>query len=310
MALPAVRRRYTFPSADLVTLNPSIDLLIDDVFTLGRRGRVDLKRELEERRTNLIVLGFPRSGNTFLAAWLRAVVWHSVNVVDGRLTHSALDVHRTAREGLAVVIPTRPPIDACASMMLRSGRFDQIDYAEATLRAYGAWYLTAEQALVHDSVTVITFEQIIEEPWVLAAAEPIAHLLDPEIASSVNLEQFVDHLRTSLADVPGQGRGQNGIEPRLMVSLPDASRARESAIAGTLLMNSTLAKHLAAAEGAYETFMASAMGQGRLTISTTRQDRRTTSPKTPHDQGVGQLSRMLDEMTEGEQAASRPTSGG
>ena len=281
MALPAVRRRYTFPSADLVTLNASIDLLVDDVFVLARRGRVDLKRERDERRTNMIVLGFPRSGNTFLGAWLREVVSHTVNVVDGRLTHSALDVHRTAREGLAVVIPTRPPIDACASMMLRSGRFDQIDYAEAMLRAYGAWYFTAEQALVHDSVSVITFEQIIEEPWVLAAAEPIAHLLDPEIASSVNLEQFVDQLRTSLADVPGQGSGQNGIEPRLMVSLPDASRARESAMARTLLINSTLAKHLAAAEGAYETFMASAMGQGRLTISTTRQDRRTTSPKPP-----------------------------
>ena len=64
MALPAVRRRYTFPSADLVTLNASIDLLVDDVFVLACRGRVDLKRERDERRTNIIVLGFPRSGNT------------------------------------------------------------------------------------------------------------------------------------------------------------------------------------------------------------------------------------------------------
>ena len=281
VAFPAVRRRYTFPSADLVTLNASIDLLVDDVFDFARRGRVDLKRERDEHRPNITVLGFPRSGNTFLAAWLREVVSHTVNVVDGRLTHSALDVHRTAREGLALVIPTRPPIDACASMMLRSGRFDQIDYAEAMLRAYGAWYFTAEQALVHDSVSVITFEQIIEEPWVLAAAEPIAHLLDPEKASSVNLDQLVDQLRASLADVFGQGSDQDGVEARLMVSLPDANRARESAIASTQLTRSTLAKHLAAAEGAYGTFMASALGQGRFAISTTRQDSRMKSPKPP-----------------------------
>ena len=281
VSLPAVRRRYTFPSADLVTLNASIDQLIDDVFALAHRGRVNLKRQLEEGRTNIIVLGFPRSGNTFLIAWLREAVPPAVNVVDGRSTHSALDIHRIAGAGLTVVIPARPPIDACASMMLRSGRFDQIDYAETMLRAYRAWYITAEQALVHDSVSVITFEQIIEEPWVLAAAEPIAHLLDPEEASSVNLDQLVDQLRASLADVFGQGSDQDGVEARLMVSLPDANRARESAIARTLLIDTTLAKHLAAAEGAYGTFMASALGQGRFAISTTRQDSRMKSPKPP-----------------------------
>ena len=250
-------------------------MLLDDVLALAHLGRVQLKRQMDKSRNNLIVLGFPRSGNTFLTAWLREVVRPAVNVVDGRLTHSALDVHRTARAGLVVVIPARPPIDSCASMMVRNGRFDQIDYGKAMLRAYRAWFLTAEQALVHDSVSVITFEQIIEEPWVLAAAEPVAHLLDPEIASSVKLDQFVDRLRASLAHVTGQGSDQDGVESRLMVSLPEADRAWESAIAGKLLIDSTLAEHLALAEGAYGTFMASAMRQGRCAFSTTGQDSRT-----------------------------------
>ena len=275
ISLPAVRRRHTFPSADLVTLNPSIDLLLDNVLALAHFGRVRLKRQIDKNQNNIIVLGFPRSGNTFLIAWLREAVPPAVNIVDGRSTHSALDIHRIARAGLVVVIPARPPIDACASMMLRAGRFDQIDYAEAMLRAYRAWYVTAEQALVNDSVSVITFEQIIKEPWVLADAGPVANLLDPEIASSVNLEQLVDRLRASLAHVIGPGIADDGVEARLMLSLPDANRARESAIARTLLSDSKLAKHLAHAEGEYETFMASAMQQGRCAIATTGQDSRT-----------------------------------
>lgn len=275
MALPAIRRRYSYPSADLVTLNPSIDLLLDGVLAFAHRSRVELTRQLDERRANIIVLGFPRSGNTFLTAWLKEVASSSVNVVDGRSTHSALDVHRIARAGLAAVIPARPPIDTCASMMLRGGNFDRIEYAEAMLRAYRAWYATAEQALVHDSVCVITFEQIIEEPWVLAAAEPVAHLIDPRIASSVKLDQLAIQLRASLADVPGQGSDQDGVEARLMVSLPEASRARESAIARALLVDDSLAEHLAGAERAYGAFMASAMGQGRLAVSTARQNSRT-----------------------------------
>ncbi len=272
MALPAIRRRYSYSSADLVTLNPSIDLLLDGVLAFAHRSRVELKWQVDKRRANIIILGFPRSGNTFLTAWLKEVARSSVNIVDGRSTHSALDVHRTARAGVAVVIPARPPIDTCASMMLRGDNFDQIGYAEAMLRAYRAWYVTAEQALVHDSVAVITFERIIEEPWVIAAAEPVAHLIDPKIASSVKLDLLATQLRTSLADVPGQGSDQNGVESRLMVSLPEASRARESAIARTLLVDDSLAEHLADAERAYGSFMASALGQGRLAISTTRQD--------------------------------------
>ena len=275
MPLPAIRRRYFYPSADLVTLNPSIDLLLDGVLAFAHRSRVELKWQLDERRANIIILGFPRSGNTFLTAWLKEVARSSVNVVDGRSTHSALDVHRTARAGLAVVIPGQPPIDTCASMMLRSGSYDQIDYAKAMLRAYRAWHITAEQALVHDSVCVITFEQIIEETWVLAAAEPVAHLIDPKNSSSVKLDQLATQLRASLADVPGQGSDQDGVEARLMVSLPEASRARESAIARTLLVDDLLAERLAGAERAYGSFMASAMGQGRLAISTTPQDVRT-----------------------------------
>lgn len=219
MALPAVRRRFAYPSADLVTLKPSIDLLLDLAIAPVHRNRVELRRQVDERRPNIIVLGFPRSGNTFLTAWLQEVVTPSVNVVDGRSTHSALDVHRSARAGFSVVIPARPPIETCASMMLRGGKFDQVDYARLMLRAYRAWYQTAEQALEHESVAVITFEQITERPSVIADAAPVSGLVDEDAAASVSLDDLATRLRASLANVPGQGSDQDGVEARLMVSL-------------------------------------------------------------------------------------------
>lgn len=264
MNLPAVRRCYAYPCADLVTLSPSIDLFIDNLVAPGHRGRVRLVRQMDERRANIIVLGFPRSGNTFLTAWLREVVGPLVNVVDGRSTHSALDVHRSARAGYPVVVPTRPPIDTCASMMLRAGKFDQRDYAEQMLRAYRAWYVTVEQALGHESVAVITFDQVIEQPAVIAAMAPVANLIDSGLASSVSLDDVATRLRVSLAEIPGQGSDQDGVEARLMVSLPDPSRARESQIARNLLLDGSLADDLERAQRCYEAFLASAAEKGRL----------------------------------------------
>ena len=264
MELPAVRRRYAYPCADIVTLSPTIDLLIDGLVAPGHRGRVRLARQVDKHRPNVIVLGFPRSGNTFLTAWLKEVVSPSVNVVDGRSTHSALDVHRSARASVPVIIPARPPIDTCASMMLRAGKFDQVDYARLMLRAYRAWYMTAMQALGHESVAVITFEQIIEQPAVITEMTPVAGLINADIASSVSLDDVAMRLRASLAEVPGQGSDQDGVEARLMVSLPDPSRARESQIAHDLLLDDSLADDLARAQRCYEAFLASAAEKGRL----------------------------------------------
>lgn len=275
MALPAVRRRFAYPSADLVTTRLRIDLLLDGVLSPAHRSRVELKRQVDEHRPNIIVLGFPRSGNTFLTAWLQEVVRPAVNVVDGRSTHSALDVHRSASAGFPVIIPARRPIDTCASMMLRGGKFDELDYAQRMLQAYRVWYLTAEKALEHGSVTGITFEQIIKHPAVIADAGPLSSLLDHEVAASMNLDDLATRLRKALANVPGQGSDQDGVEARLMVSLPDPSRVHESQIARALLHDDSLAEDRAGAESAYADFLASAARRGRLAETPAHDGRRT-----------------------------------
>ena len=275
MALPAIRRRFVYPSADIVTLNPRVDAAIDRLAAPFHPTRVRRLHGAGASGSRVVVLGFPRSGNTFLAAWLAEVVRPGVTVIDGRSTHSALDLHRHARAGVPVLIPARKPLETCPSMMLRAGKFDHRDYARDVLRAYSGWYRAAARSMSCESAAVITFEQIIEKPSVVADIEPIAELVDASIAREVDLDQVAARLRRSLASVPGQGSDQDGVEARLMHSLPEPSRARESATATALLLEDSLAEVRQGAERAYAAFMASAWERGRLAGSQSRQGLRT-----------------------------------
>jgi hypothetical protein len=166
-------------------------------------------------------------------------------------------------------------METCASMMLRAGKFDRRDYARDILRAYAGWCHTAEHSMDFESATVITFEQIIEKPSVVADAGPLADLVDESIARELDLREVATKLRRSLAGVPGQGSDQGGVESRLMHSLPEPSRARESATATALLLEDSLAEAREGAERAYAAFMASAWERGRLAGSQSRQGLRT-----------------------------------
>lgn len=276
MALPAVRRRFVYPSADLVSLSPRVDTSLDRLLAPFHPTRVRRQQGSAASDSRVVVLGFPRSGNTFLAAWLGEVVQPGVTVVDGRSTHSALDLYRYARAGVPVLVPARGPVETCASMMVRAGRFDQPEYGRDMLRAYTAWYRAAEHAMPFESTAVITFEQIIDKPAVVANAGPIADLVDASIAHEVDLDDVAAKLRRSLSGVPGQGSDQDGIEARLMHSLPEPSRARESSTATALLLDDALAAPRERAESAYAAFIASAWEQGRLAGSQSRHDARTT----------------------------------
>ena len=275
MALPAFRRRFVYPSADIVTLNPHVDAALDRLAAPFHPTRVRRLHGAAGSGSRVVVLGFPRSGNTFLAAWLAEVVRPGVTVVDGRSTHSALDLHRYARAGVPVIIPARPPLETCASMMLRAGKFDHRDYAREMLRAYSGWYQVAEHSMACESATVITFEQIIEKPSVATEAGPIADLVDQSIARKLDLGEVAAKLRRSLAGVPGQGSDQDGVEARLMHSLPEPTRAWESATATALLLEDSLAEVRQGAERAYAAFMASAWERGRLAGSQSLQGVRT-----------------------------------
>ena len=257
MAL-TVRSRFVYPCADLVTEAVAADLALDRASRAVRGDRHGLPVTQADPAKTIVVVGFPRSGNTTLTAWLDRFTHRGITVVDGRMTHSALDVHRCARRGMTVVVPARGPIDTCASMMVRKGEPSSPAYGRQILRAYAAWYRVAAKALRYHTVSVVPFDQIVDDPWQACATEPLSLLVDAERAAGVSVDSFVDDLRAKLAGEAGQGLPQNGVPASMMISLPDQARSRHLEQARRVLRAPELAAELERAAEAFAGFMSRA----------------------------------------------------
>ncbi len=259
-----VRQRYVYPSADLVTGNPAIDRALHGLSAAVRRDAHGLGISALDPDRSVVVLGFPRSGNTTLTAWLQRFARPGVTVVDGRQTHSALDVMRCVDHGIAVMIPARNAVDTCASMMLRAGQHESPDYGRAILGAYAAWYRTASRALASPHVSVAPFHHIARDPWDAAAWSRVIGLVDTEAAAAVPVEAFLRELRDDLAGEPVQGQPQYGVPSAHMISLPTPERRAVSARTKALLRSAVLDEARGQAESAFARFMSIAEGSCRV----------------------------------------------
>lgn len=203
-----LRRRFVFPAGDVVTGSPLLDRPLDRVLWTLRTGRIG---RTGTEGVDAAVFGFPRSGNTMLAAWLQAVARPGVRVHDGRVTHSALDVLRFTQAGIPIVIPVRNPMDACASFLVRQGRPEDARHGARLLDAYGAWYRMTRRSLASPMVTAMAFEAVTDDPALLAQWTPVVPLLEHDAVAAHAPEVFVEDLRHDLADVVGQGVEQDGV---------------------------------------------------------------------------------------------------
>lgn len=262
MGWPQIRRRYAYPSGDLATGQPTVDLALDAVSSRTRRDTHGLGLTVLDPSTSIVVIGFPRSGNTTLTYWLSTFAHEGVTVVDGRITHSALDIHRCARLGLPVLIPAREPLGTCASMMLRRGEATSQTAAREVLRAYAGWYRMATKALNSSHIHVVPFEVIVDDPWHACSWSRIGDLIDATRAAETPTEDIVDSLRQDLASIPGQGQPQNGVPAEWMISLPDPTRAALSTQTRAILQSAGCARDLQSAERAYRDFMDRAENPG------------------------------------------------
>lgn len=247
--MPALRRRYDYPCADLVTTIPAVDALLDAVLLhLGvNPGRPTLVAA-DPART-LAVIGFPRSGNTYLTHWLAWHAYPEVVVLDGRLTHSALDVLRLARSGATVVAPVRDPLATCASWMVRANAYADVDFARRTLRSYTAWYRTVARVADRHPVVIAEFRDFTKDPSHLAWRPALADLVDATRLST--LEEFETRLREDLDELPAQGAGLDGVPGHQMLSLPHEDRRELNEMALDILQRVEVADDLRAAEVAY-----------------------------------------------------------
>lgn len=248
----AIRRRFAYPAGDIVTGQPRVDRAIDHALWAVRHGRL-WRPALG--RIDAAVFGFPRSGNTVFAAWLQEVACEGVRIHDGRVTHSALDVHRFAEAAIPVLIPTRPPVDVCASFLVRQGRPTDERLGARLLAAYDAWFAMAQRTLASPHVMAVSFDAITQEPSLVTQWTPMAPLLDADAIAQHTPERFVEQLRQDLGDVIGQGVEQDGVPAAWLISVPDARRADALRAAHRTLGTAPCARDRRRAEDAYASFV-------------------------------------------------------
>lgn len=258
MAL-AVRRRYVYPSCDLVTGKPRWDRALDSVLRIARRSP---QPEKPGARADAAVFGFPRSGNTMLAAWLQSVARPDVVIHDGRATHSALDLLRFAETGMPVVIPVRGPMETNASFLVRHGRPDDVSLGRDLVEAYAAWYRMARHALDLPNVIVTPFPTTTREPAAVASWAPMGRLLDAAAIERVRLESFVEELRHDLAGVIGQGTEENGVPSAWLISVPDERRQEPLRQARVTLSDRQCLSAMLRAQDAYAALLTTARAHG------------------------------------------------
>lgn len=256
-----LRRRFDYPSGDIVTGRPTIDRALDRVLRGVRRVP---RPAAPSTRGDAAVFGFPRSGNTMLAAWLQAAVQPGIVIHDGRATHSALDLLRFAETGMPVVIPVRPPMDTCASFLVRHGRPEDSALGARLVEAYAAWYRMARHALGHSNAVVMPFRTTTQEPEALAAWAPIGRLLDAGAISRLRPDAFVEELRHDLAGVIGQGTSENGVPSAWLISVPDPGRSEPLSQARVALSAGSCTKAMIRAEDAFDGLMTMAQARGAL----------------------------------------------
>jgi hypothetical protein len=260
----SVRRRFFYPCADIVTEFPGFDRALDRLASVAGANPARPTLDVDDPVRTVVALGFPRSGNTLLTYWLRWSAAVSTTVLDGRLTHSALDVHRLAATGAAVIIPVRNPLDTAASWMVRANDYASIDFAARTLRSHAAWSRMVAKAAARHDVLMVDFETLIADPSIVGTWQRLDGLLTSD--SSGEGSEFESWMRSELEDVPGQGLPEGGTPAHQMISLPHADRLPLLEQAGEVINRPELAGARLRALDAHDALLAQSVSAGNLLI--------------------------------------------
>jgi hypothetical protein len=148
----------TLPTSDVglaTRLRQELSLRLADhppLFYPVMRRRSHYRGILITERTNVVVEGYPRSGNTFAAAALRFAQERPVTIA--RHTHAPAQVMEAVRRGLPTLLLLRDPRDATLSLVIRE---PAVSLALA-LRRYLRFY--SRIAPLWKGYVVATFEQV------------------------------------------------------------------------------------------------------------------------------------------------------
>lgn len=196
--------------------------------------------------TDLVIEGFPSSGNSFFEASVRCAQTRALSLAHH--THAPATVLMAARRGLATIVLIRDPLDATASAMTRfPGMFD----APLALQEWISFYRAITP--VREAITVMPFDaftsdiaasmRALNARWSLALDEGMTH------------EALSTAARTMLDDLTRhRGRGPFADYSERLTSAARAQRNAQLQHAKELIMAPAFADARNEAEELYRRF--------------------------------------------------------
>ena len=168
---------------------------------------------LVDRSTDLVVEGFPRSGNTFAVFAFREAQGREVRVAHHM--HAPAQIMRAASLGIPALVLLRDPVDAALSLMLRDPRYS----AEGALRYYVSFYEAV--AGYRDHFVLGTFEEVTQDYG------PVIERLNRRFGTDFGVfghsQRNVERVFSSIEESHRARRGSVLVEEQ--IARPSASKA-------------------------------------------------------------------------------------
>lgn len=131
---------------------------MSDMFYSKMISLISLVRPMQSKymvnaETELVIEGFPRSANTYMASWFE-LAQRRPTAISSHL-HESFQVRFAERENIPCIVLVRRPLDAVASAILRDNRMQP----RSLLRNYKRFY--REVVRVHKNSVVVRFEDVV-----------------------------------------------------------------------------------------------------------------------------------------------------
>lgn len=199
--------RARFEARHLLSSHPGLFLPL-------MRRRPSHQGKVIDDRTDIVIEGFPRSGNTFAAAAFEMSQPRPVRIA--RHLHAPAHVIEGIRRGLPVIVVVRRPDEAVVSEVIRH---PELSLSQA-LRHYTAFH---RRLLSHRHQFVIArFEQVTSDFGVVI--EEVNARFGTDFATFDHTPQTVERVFARVDEMDRQDTGQRAADPAATTARPTSSR--------------------------------------------------------------------------------------
>ena len=219
--------------------------LFDNLYRLRPRYR----NLLVDRTTQLVIEGFPRSGNTFAVVAFEQAQRKSVRIAHH--LHMPAHVMRAARWRIPTLVLIRRPTDAVLSLVIRE---PQISIRQA-MKHYVSFY---EKVAGYRSAFVVgSFEEVIQDYGA------VLERVNERFGTRFSLfDHSKDHVEGVFSHIEERQRARRGGRlDEMRIARPSAARAGMKDLLEKKLQAPQMRKLTARAEALYEEFVVASTGK-------------------------------------------------